>query len=101
MEVPSRLAASEGLRNRAAAFIESPRLQIAIVFRGGRWGKLKRDEAKIFTICRSLILPVEASAATKNIALPSSGKSVVQFRPSHPIEGRFAIVTSVAVRCGG
>jgi hypothetical protein len=22
-------------------------------------------------------------------------------RPSHPIEGRFAIVTGVAVRCGG
>ncbi|MBR0694364.1 hypothetical protein [Bradyrhizobium lablabi] len=42
-----------------------------------------------------------SSPQAKNISLPSSGKSVVQFRPSHLIEGRFAIVTSVAVGCGG
>jgi hypothetical protein len=33
---------------------------------------------------------------TGKLALPSSGKSDVQFRPSHPIEGRFAIVTNAA-----
>ena len=42
-----------------------------------------------------------SSPSHKNIPLNMSGKSVVSIRASHPKEGRVAIVTNVAVRCGG
>jgi hypothetical protein len=42
-----------------------------------------------------------SSPSAKNISLCPWGKSVVSLRPSHPNEGRVAIVTNVAVRCGG
>jgi hypothetical protein len=42
-----------------------------------------------------------SSPSRKNIPLNVSGKSVILIRPSHPKEGRLAIVTNVAVGCGG
>ena len=47
-------------------------------------------------IAKSLSIP-----SHKNIPLNPSGKSVLFIRASHPREGRVAIVTNVAVRCGG
>jgi hypothetical protein len=52
-------------------------------------------------------LPVEqisknlSSPSAKNISLFPRGKSVACLGASHPNEGRVAIVTNVAVRCGG
>jgi len=42
-----------------------------------------------------------SSPVGKNIPLPPSGKSMASLCASHPNEGRLAIVTNVAVRCGG
>jgi hypothetical protein len=42
-----------------------------------------------------------SSPIAKNIPLVASGKSVASLRPSHPNEGRLAIVTKRAVGCGG
>jgi hypothetical protein len=42
-----------------------------------------------------------STPSRKNIPLNPSGKSALRLRPSHPNEGRLAIVTDVAVRCGG
>jgi hypothetical protein len=42
-----------------------------------------------------------SSPSDKNISLNPSGKSSLQVRPSHPNEGRVAIVTKRAVGCGG
>ncbi|WP_376966987.1 hypothetical protein, partial [Bradyrhizobium erythrophlei] len=40
-------------------------------------------------------LPDDASPAAKNISVFRNGKSVLGIRPSHPNEGRLAIVTNV------
>jgi hypothetical protein len=42
-----------------------------------------------------------SSPFAKNIPLAASAKSVASLRPSHPNEGRLAIVTKRAVGCGG
>jgi hypothetical protein len=42
-----------------------------------------------------------SSLPHKNNSLNLSGKSEAQLRASHPKEGRLAIVTNVAVGCGG
>ena len=42
-----------------------------------------------------------SSLSRKNTPLSPSGKSTLRLRASHPNEGRLAIVTDVAVRCGG
>jgi hypothetical protein len=48
------------------------------------------------SLARNLSIP-----SRKNIPLNPSGKSTLRLRLSHPHEGRLAIVTDVAVRCGG
>jgi hypothetical protein len=57
------------------------------------FGATKQPDGQI---TKSLSIP-----CCKNIPLNASGKSVILIRASHPKEGRVAIVTNVAVRCGG
>jgi hypothetical protein len=42
-----------------------------------------------------------STPSRKNIPLNPSGKSLLKIRAPHPDEGRVAIVTNVAVGCGG
>jgi adenylate/guanylate cyclase family protein len=80
-------------RHRSGIIGETPNLA---AYSGRR--KRGRPDGQITS---TLLAHNLSTPSRKNIPLNPSGKSALRLRPSHPNEGRLAIVTDVAVRCGG